>query len=89
MESGLYVVATPIGNFGDMSQRAVEVLRSADLIAAEDTRHSKKLLAHYGIGTALQSVHEHNERNIRSGQQFLQQPLGYCAGIGCRYPVDQ
>jgi 16S rRNA (cytidine1402-2'-O)-methyltransferase len=60
----VYVVATPIGNLQDISARALEVLRSVSLIAAEDTRHSRKLLAHYGIGTALQSVHEHNEREI-------------------------
>ena len=58
----LYVVATPIGNLGDMSQRAIEVLRSADLIAAEDTRHSGRLLAHFNIGTACVALHEHNER---------------------------
>jgi len=62
MTSGrLFVVATPIGNLGDMSPRAVEVLRSVDLISAEDTRHSKRLLAHFGIGTPLTSYHEHNE----------------------------
>ena len=60
----LYVVATPIGNLQDISARALDVLRSAELIAAEDTRHSRKLLAHYGIGTPLLAVHEHNEREV-------------------------
>ena len=60
----LYVVATPIGNLQDLSGRALEVLRAVPLIAAEDTRHSKKLLAHYGIGTRMMAVHEHNERDI-------------------------
>jgi len=57
----LYVVATPIGNLKDLSRRAVEVLDGVDLILAEDTRHSAKLLAHYGIGTACRSFHDHNE----------------------------
>ena len=57
----LYVVATPIGNLQDLSSRAIDVLGSVDLILAEDTRHSAKLLAHYGIGTACRSFHEHNE----------------------------
>jgi len=57
----LYVVATPIGNLGDMSARAVEVLRSVDIIAAEDTRHSKRLLDHYAIDGRLVSCHDHNE----------------------------
>ena len=60
----LYVVATPIGNLQDISARALEVLKSVSLVAAEDTRHSKKLLTHYGIATSLQSVHEHNERDV-------------------------
>ena len=60
----LYVVATPIGNLGDLSQRAIETLRTVDLIAAEDTRHSRPLLQHYGIRTPLQSCHEHNESQI-------------------------
>lgn len=58
----LYVVATPIGNLEDISQRALDVLRSVSLIAAEDTRHSRKLLHHYAIDTRLTSYHEHNER---------------------------
>jgi 16S rRNA (cytidine1402-2'-O)-methyltransferase len=57
----LYVVATPIGNLQDLSSRALEVLARVDLILAEDTRHSAKLLARYGIGTACRSFHEHNE----------------------------
>jgi 16S rRNA (cytidine1402-2'-O)-methyltransferase len=60
----LYVVATPIGNLLDISTRALDVLRTVALIAAEDTRHSKKLLSHYGIATALFAVHEHNERDV-------------------------
>lgn len=63
-ESGLYLVATPIGNLEDISYRAVRILAEADLIAAEDTRHSRTLLAHYGINTPLMSVHEHNEAQV-------------------------
>jgi 16S rRNA (cytidine1402-2'-O)-methyltransferase len=59
----LYVVSTPIGNLGDISYRAVEVLKSADVILAEDTRRTAVLLRHYGIeGQRLVSAHEHNER---------------------------
>jgi len=61
VDSGLYVVATPIGNLGDMSQRAVEVLESADLIAAEDTRHSQRLLQHFSIATPLMAYHDHSD----------------------------
>ena len=55
------VVATPIGNLGDITLRALEALRSADLIACEDTRTTAKLLTHYGIDTRTQAYHEHNE----------------------------
>lgn len=58
----LYIVATPIGNLADISQRALDILKSVDLIAAEDTRHSQKLLAHYGINQHMMALHEHNER---------------------------
>ena len=61
MDSGLYVVATPIGNFGDMSHRAVAVLQAADLIAAEDTRHSQRLLQHFDIGTPATAYHDHSD----------------------------
>ncbi len=57
----LFLVSTPIGNLGDMSHRAVEVLTSAALVVAEDTRHSRRLLDHYRISTPLSSYHEHNE----------------------------
>lgn len=63
IDSGvLYVVATPIGNLSDMGTRALAVLRQVDLIVAEDTRHSARLLRHYGIGTPMVSLHRHNER---------------------------
>jgi 16S rRNA (cytidine1402-2'-O)-methyltransferase len=73
----LYVVATPIGNLGDITRRAVEVLSAVDLIAAEDTRHTRRLLQHLGIDKPLRSLHEHNERErvhallerLRDGEQ--------------------
>ncbi len=60
----LYVVATPLGNLGDMTQRAVAVLAAVDVIAAEDTRHSRRLLQHYGITTPCIALHEHNEARV-------------------------
>ena len=74
--STLYVVATPIGNLKDITLRALDVLRGVDFIAAEDTRHSRRLLEEYGIGTRLVPAHEHNElaaserivESLRAGQ---------------------
>jgi 16S rRNA (cytidine1402-2'-O)-methyltransferase len=63
-QSGLYLVATPIGNLEDISYRAVRILTGADLIAAEDTRHSRVLLSHYSITTPAMSLHEHNEQQV-------------------------
>ncbi len=63
----LYVVATPIGNLLDITRRALEVLQSVTVVAAEDTRHSRKLLSHYGIGTPMLALHEHNERTATAG----------------------
>lgn len=57
----LYVVATPIGNLADISFRAIEILKQVDLIAAEDTRHVKLLMNHYGISNKVESFHQHNE----------------------------
>ena len=65
----LYVVATPIGNLDDMSVRALKVLREVALIAAEDTRHSLRLMQHFGIATPLAACHEHNERE--EGSRFI------------------
>lgn len=64
MQTGLYIVGTPIGNLSDMSPRAVEVLKNVDLIAAEDTRVFAKLAAHFDIKTPRVSCHEHNERDV-------------------------
>ena len=61
MDSGLYVVATPIGNLADLSLRAIEVLKAVDLIAAEDTRHSQRLLQHYGVDTTVMAYHDHSD----------------------------
>src|SRR5690606_40540523 len=60
----LHVVATPIGNLGDLSPRAQQVLRDVAAICAEDTRRSGQLLAHFGISTPLLALHEHNEQQI-------------------------
>ena len=62
MVGTLFIVATPIGNLEDITQRALRVLREADLIACEDTRHTRKLLNHFGINTPTISYHEHNEQ---------------------------
>ncbi|MFP1743063.1 16S rRNA (cytidine(1402)-2'-O)-methyltransferase [Lonsdalea quercina] len=67
--STLYIVPTPIGNLGDMTQRALNVLKSVDLIAAEDTRHTGLLLQHFAINARLFALHDHNEQ--QKAEQLL------------------
>ena len=83
MAGTLYLVATPIGNLGDFSPRAVETLQTADFIAAEDTRVSVKLLNHFGIKKPLVSYHEHNR--AAAGQAILARLL---AGESCALVTD-
>lgn len=70
----LFIVATPIGNLADFSNRAIATLEQVDLICAEDTRHARTLLNHYGISTKCISLHQHNEQQTADGliQQMLQ-----------------
>ena len=76
IESGtLFIVATPIGNLGDITLRALRILAEVDLIAAEDTRHSLRLLQHYDISTRLTSLHDHNESH-RAKQLIEKLKLG-------------
>ncbi len=64
MERGLYIVPTPIGNLGDITRRALEVLSSVDVIAAEDTRHCRQLLQHFAIATPVTAYHEHSREAV-------------------------
>jgi len=75
MAGTLYLVSTPIGNLEDITHRAVRLLGEVDVIACEDTRHTKKLLNHYGINTRTVSYHEHNERE-RAAELIKQLKLG-------------
>ena len=83
MSGTLYLVATPIGNLGDFSPRAVETLQSVDFIAAEDTRVSDKLLNHFEIKKPLVSYHAHN--HVSAGQAILERLLG---GESCALVTD-
>ena len=65
MESGLYIVATPIGNLGDITSRAIQVLQAVDLIAAEDTRHSRRLFQQFAIDTPCFAYHEFSDRGAQ------------------------
>src|SRR4029079_16047574 len=83
--AGLVLVATPIGNLGDLAPRAIDTLRDADLIAAEDTRRTRALLTHAGIpaGGRLRAVHAHNERR---GAQWIVDAVN--AGMRVAYVTD-
>ncbi|MGI5970986.1 MAG: 16S rRNA (cytidine(1402)-2'-O)-methyltransferase [Oscillospiraceae bacterium] len=81
--SALYLVATPIGNLGDISHRALEILRQCDFIAAEDTRVTQKLLNHFGIRKPLVSYYEHNR--AASGRKILERLI---AGESCALVTD-
>ena len=70
----LYIVATPIGNLGDITLRAIEVLKSVALVVAEDTRHSRTLLTHLGITTPMTAYHEHNE--ARESPKLVKRMIG-------------
>ncbi|MCI6053666.1 16S rRNA (cytidine(1402)-2'-O)-methyltransferase [Dysosmobacter sp.] len=83
MSGTLYLVATPIGNLGDFSPRAVETLEAVDFIAAEDTRVSVKLLNHFAIKKPLVSYHQHN--HVTAGQAILSRLLG---GESCALVTD-
>ena len=83
MAGTLYLVATPIGNLGDFSPRAVETLEAADVIAAEDTRVTLKLLHHFGIKKPMVSYHQHN--HVTAGRALLQRLL---AGENCALVTD-
>ncbi|MBQ2308533.1 MAG: rRNA small subunit methyltransferase 1, partial [Clostridia bacterium] len=79
----LYVVATPIGNLADISERALKVLSEVDFIAAEDTRNSLRLLTHFGISKTLVSYHEHNKRE--KGEEIVARLRG---GESCAIITD-
>jgi len=74
LERGLYIVPTPIGNLADITQRALDTLTHVALVAAEDTRHSRKLLAHYGIETPLYAYHDHVSEEVT--EQLLARMIG-------------
>ena len=84
--SGLYLVATPIGNLGDITLRALETLAGVDMIACEDTRITRRLTERYGIAAELKPYHEHNAATARpkilrtAGARRLGR-----AGVGCRH----
>ncbi|MBQ8415427.1 MAG: 16S rRNA (cytidine(1402)-2'-O)-methyltransferase, partial [Clostridia bacterium] len=79
----LYLVATPIGNLSDMSERAIKVLSEVDVVAAEDTRNSLRLLTHFGISKPMVSYHEHNKRE--KGEEIVARLL---SGESCALVTD-
>ena len=85
----LYIVATPIGNLQDITQRALETFSQVDLIAAEDTRHSGLLLSHYGIKKPFFALHDHNEQEKSScvGRKVKTRHQ-YRINFRCRNPLN-
>ncbi|MEA5026889.1 MAG: 16S rRNA (cytidine(1402)-2'-O)-methyltransferase [Erysipelotrichaceae bacterium] len=84
----LYLVATPIGNLDEMTPRAIDILKQVDVIAAEDTRNTMKLLSHFEIKTRLISHHQHNERDSSKGLlQLLQDGLSIALVSDAGYPL--
>ncbi len=86
MPGKLFIVPTPVGNLGDMTPRAVEVLREASLILAEDTRTSAVLMKHFGIATPMASHHKYNEHQPLDPILDRIEAGEYSLGIRCRYP---
>lgn len=88
MSATLYIIATPIGNLEDMTYRAVRVLGEVDLIAAEDTRHSLKLLNHFNISKPLTSYFDHNQQ-FKGGTDPQCPAAGEIRGLDlrCRHPL--
>jgi len=85
----LYIVSTPIGNLKDITYRAVETLKHADLIAAEDTRHTAKLTSHYSINTPITSYFEHNEKKKAVHfVKFLQERISLNISINVKSGVN-
>ena len=82
-EGTLYIVATPIGNLADISERALKVLSEVDIVAAEDTRNTLRMLMHFGISATLVSYHEHNKRE--AGEEIAQRLL---SGASCALVTD-
>ena len=81
----LYVVSTPVGNLGDITLRALETLRAVSVVLAEDTRHTRHLLDHYGITTPMEAYHEHNEARLTpllTGRLSTGEPLALVSDAG-------
>jgi len=84
----LYLVATPIGNLDEMTPRAIDILKKVDVIAAEDTRQTMKLMSHFQIGTRMVSHHEHNEMNSAKGLiKMLSENLDVALVSDAGYPL--
>ena len=81
----LVLIPTPVGNLGDLAPRSVEVLKEADLVLAEDTRTTGKLMRHFEIDTPLRAFHQHNEHRAVEGLvQQMESGVANCAVLRCR-----